>query len=62
MVDDKDNTFLEEKDEKGEKEEEIEIITGDGSDLDISPVYDHIKLDKPNKEKNQKIIIPKEKK
>lgn len=49
---------------KEEKKKEIEIVTGDGKDLDISPVYDHIKLDKPDKEqaKKQKIVIPKEKK
>lgn len=50
----------------GEKEEkkEIEIISGDGSNLDISPVYEHINAAKPkSKSKNQKnIIIPGHKK
>ena len=49
-------------DEK-EKEKDIEIVNGDGSEIEISPVYDHIILDKPNKnEKKETIVIPKEKK
>ena len=46
------------------KNKEIEVITGDGKDLNISPVYDHIKIDKPdnNSKKNKKIVIPKSKK
>lgn len=49
-----------EKDNK----KEIEVISGDGSNLDISPVYEHINVVKPkNKEKNtQEIIVPKNKK
>ena len=46
-----------------EDKENIEIISGDGSTLDISPVYEHIKPEKPdthNKPKN--IVIPIEKK
>ncbi len=44
-----------------DKKKEIEVISGDGSEIDISPVYDHIILDKPNKkEKKDKIVIPKE--
>ena len=41
----------------------IRIISGNGKDLNISEVEDHIKLDKKNKnvDKN-KIIIPTEKK
>ena len=43
---------------------EIEIISGDGSNLEISPVYENINSVKPkdqdNKPKN--IVIPKEKK
>ena len=41
MEDDKD--LIEE-----EKKKEIEIVTGDGKDLDISPVDDHIKINKNN--------------
>lgn len=41
----------------------IEIVTGDGSDLNISPVYDHIDIEKPKEnDEKKKIIIPKEKK
>lgn len=43
---------------------EIKIVSGDGKDLDISPVYQHLEVEKP-KEKNtnkKEIIIPKEKK
>lgn len=49
-----------EKDDK----KEIEVISGDGSNLDISPVYGHINAAKPkSKEKNPKnIIVPKNKK
>ena len=50
-------------DEETEKENiDIEIVTGDGKNLEISPVYDHVKIDKhEHKDKNTKIIIPKEK-
>ena len=52
------NPFEEEEDKKVEKE--IEVITGDGDNLDISPVYSYVKIDKPdvNRDKNRKIIIP----
>ena len=42
----------------------IEIVSGDGKDLDISPVHTHIPVSKPRiKEKTDKeIIIPNEKK
>ena len=41
----------------------IEIISGNGNDLDISPVYDHIDIEKPKEEKEKKkIIIPQDKK
>lgn len=41
---------------------EIEIISGNGKDLNISPVYDHIDIEKPNiKKEKKKIIIPKNK-
>ena len=49
--------------ENNEEKNEIEIITGDDSDLEISTVYDHLNLDKvrENPDKNN-IIIPKVKK
>lgn len=44
-----------------EEKKEIQVVNGDGKDLDISPVYDHIKSDNipsdDNKKKN--IVIPK---
>ena len=46
-----------------EDKKDIKIVSGDGRDLDISPVYDHIDIEKPKKEKeNKKIIIPDSKK
>lgn len=42
------------------EEKELEVVSGTGKELDISPVYDHIKLDKPsNVDKKQEIIVPK---
>jgi len=47
--------------EKENKHQDIDVVSGDGSEINISPVYDHIILDKPNKnEKKDKIVIPKE--
>lgn len=42
----------------------IEVVSGDGSDLEISPVYKHLPLEKPKTtdKKKKKIIIPEEKK
>lgn len=41
----------------------IEIVSGNGKDLNISPVYDHIDIEKPKEEKEKKkIIIPNDKK
>ncbi len=53
------NTYNQELNEKNEKD--IEVITGDGENLNISPVYNHVKVDKPdiNRKKDKKIIIPK---
>ena len=48
-----------EEDNIEEEKKDIEIVTGDDSELDISNVYDHLNLDKvretPDK---QNIIIP----
>lgn len=45
-----------------EENKKIEVIDGDGSTLDISPVYNHIKDVKPKgKENRKKIIIPSDK-
>lgn len=40
----------------------IEVINGNGDDLEISPVYGHLDIEKPNTEKKKEIVIPKEKK
>ena len=47
-----------------EEKKDIEIVTGDGSDLDISPVYEHLNAAKPKslEKKEKDIIIPKESK
>ncbi len=45
-----------------EEKKTLEVVSGDGSDLDISPVYDHLNVGKPKctKEKPTTIVIPKE--
>ena len=47
-----------------DKKKDIEIINGDGTNLVISPVYEHINAAKPkSKDKNPKnIIVPGQKK
>ena len=49
--------------EENDTKPEIEVISGDGSNLEISPVYEHISAAKPkSKDKNPKnIIVPKNK-
>lgn len=41
---------------------EIEVVTGDGTELDFSPVYEHLNAVKPKtkdeNDKKKKIIIP----
>ena len=45
------------------KEKKIEVVIGNGEDLNISPAYDHIDIEKPKEDKEKKdIIIPVEKK
>ena len=43
---------------------ELEVVSGDGSGLDISPVYEHLNAVTPKSasQKPKNIIIPKEKK
>ena len=43
-------------------EKEIKVVNGNGDELEISPVYDHLDIEKPNTEKKKEIVIPKEKK
>ena len=47
-----------------EKKKEIEVVSGDGSECDFSPVYDHLNAvkPKPKDEKQKNIIIPGKKK
>ena len=46
-----------------EDKENIQIVSGDGSTLDISPVYEHIEPEKPNtNDRPRNIVIPVEKK
>ena len=45
-----------------EDNKEIEVVKGNVEDLDISPVYEHLDIEKPNTEKKKEIVIPKEKK
>lgn len=55
---------IEEENDEKKGEKKLEVITGDGSNLDISPVYEHINAAKPKvKEQNPKnIIVPTDKK
>ena len=47
--------------DEDEKNKDIDVVSGDGTEIEISPVYDHIILDKPEKkDKKEQIIIPKE--
>jgi len=50
--------------EEKNNKKEIEVVSGDGSNLEISPVYEHIDAAKPkNKDKKPKnIVVPGEKK
>ncbi len=42
------------------KKKEIKVVNGDGKNLDISPVYEHIKIDSThNPDKKKGIVIPK---
>ena len=43
-----------------DENKKIEIVTGDGSGLDISPVYDHLNSGKPktSDQKPKHIVIP----
>lgn len=47
-----------------EDQKELEVVSGDGTDLDISPVYDHLAAGKPKclDDKPKNIVIPKIKK
>lgn len=50
--------------ESNSQKKNIEVVSGNGKNLEISPVYTHLPVSKPKTEKkdNKKIIIPKENK
>ena len=41
---------------------EIEVVNGNGEELEISQVYEHLDIEKPNMEKKKDIVVPKVKK
>ena len=43
-----------------EEKKNIEVVSGDGTDLNISPVYDNLDIAKPDEDTNTKknVIIP----
>ena len=41
-------------------DKKLEVVSGDGSNLNISPVHDHISAGKPSTEKPKNIVVPKE--
>lgn len=45
-----------------EEKKKIEVVTGDSSNLNISPVYEHIKTAKPKSvnEKPKNVVVPEE--
>ena len=51
----------EEEEKKEETPKKIEVITGDG-DLDISPVREHLEVEKPKPKEDRTILIPEVKK
>lgn len=53
-----------ENDKRDEEKKDLEVVTGNGENLDISPVYENLSSAKPKAidEKPKNIVIPKEKK
>lgn len=47
-----------ENNNKVEEPKKIQVVTGDGN-LNISPVYTHIEIEKPKQKDSRKVIIPK---
>ena len=47
-----------------DNKKDIEVVSGNGEDLNISPVYDNLDIAKPDEDSNPKknIIIPEVKK
>ena len=50
--------------DRNKNNKDIKVISGDGKDLNISPVYNHIPPSKPRIKdgSDKKIVIPNEKK
>ncbi|MFR8104331.1 MAG: hypothetical protein ACLU8F_04530 [Clostridia bacterium] len=42
-----------------DEKKKLEIISGDSSNLEISPVYDHLNVAKPKLKERKGIIVPK---
>ena len=53
------NELEQEEIENKEEPKKIEVVTGNGEDLTISPVYEHLEVEKPRPKENRQIIIPK---
>lgn len=53
------NENIEENNQTDEIKEhkKIEVITGDGN-LNISPVYDHIEVEKPRPKDSREVVVP----
>jgi hypothetical protein len=53
------NENIEENNQTDEIKEhkKIEVITGDGN-LNISPVYNHIEVEKPRPKDTQEVVVP----
>lgn len=46
--------------DEDEKNIDIDVVSGDGTEIEISPVYDHIILDKPEKKiRKNKLLFQK---
>lgn len=45
-----------------DKSKEIEVVNGDGKDLEISPIYKNLSIQKPKSKDKKDVIIPEEKK
>ena len=46
-----------------DKNKKLTIVSGDGKDLEISPVYEHLKNERPKcNKKPTNIVVPKSKK
>jgi len=44
-----------------EEKKNLEVVSGNGKDLKISPVYKHLETEKPSTKKPKNIVIPSDK-